>query len=1208
MKITLSTTRTHVICSVNDGPATEIPNDEARYAFEIWSKRYDRALTNESSLDLRAIGRMIFNWLKRFGAGSALISPEALTLEIRVDGTRGLNDPTDGALLDAPWELLVSPNGYFAANEQRLFVVTRRSGNADAMALPPEHGTLSPLFVTADPRGVEENNFEIQESLIRDAGSAGAIRLSVEEGGKLADFARRIKTDGPFDAFHFDCHGDLDFAAGPVLSLENEDGGVDLVGLEKIKTPLGEYGRVSLVFVDACDSDRRGKREDGGRLASFTHMLGGVGVANVVGWHGSVGNPDSYTFSKVFYGHLTKGETVPCAVARARAELLRSSPNSDWHMARLHLGPQGGGALVDPNKPKLAFANAGWEEAFRRQGNDAWPIDVPSAFVGRRKPLNAALKALRGDAPGVLIHGMAGMGKTFLARRIASRMTGHKTVVVDKFDAKHIFDGVVAAWSPTHVIADHQKWSDALAGKPGLLGQALEELLAGPLAKPPILLVLEGLERIVDVPTASSAVPAIRQEYRAALIGVLSAFAKAKSGSRLILTSRYRFVLPDDKGTDLAAQLSCVPLCPMTEGERQKQRHAAKVGLPTLDPDSTQMKSLDGEAGGHPGLQATLMATNAGINFAQVNSNAIEKAKWIAKVNAFAGERGLTVLLDALTRSQRMMLAVVGIFSPGLAIPRRVVEQVGLAAGIQKPAAELDRLLDLGLVVDFGAEVGVARVGASGMVNLLLVPAKLEDVARWSEVALNPLWDEWTQAGCPLPQDERAVELCRLVRAVQSPSPQVLHILDQAAVAATNFLKGPDNDTRLAYERVLKFAFEKLRSPSVALLHVACQCAGVLKVEPFWGDVVSLFGKAAIEIADKAIASLLQARRACHLLRCHHDKGDAKEAKKYYKEALTAYEEAKTCFMATGNHKQELADVLGEFADFQLEYADWKKALYIRIEQLNLYEALGDKPSKAVIAATIADLLEEKQEFKDALRYRDMELEILKSEGDTVGETESWEMKARTLIVWRRELEAIPVLRQLRQLYRRVADAPREVEVLLKIAKIYRALNQQDKALNIYEGDVLPLVSENPDQKPLRDAVVGMVFGLKGTRADRVAGLAKATERMEKAKALGDDAGYCFYARIVAEIGFMEDMVVSKDDLAKVNNVLREAFERAQMTDNVLEIREVCPLYGKALFALGKKDDAEEVFGIGIRRCTDSGDTVGARWLETKQTEALLNS
>jgi hypothetical protein len=134
-----------------------------------------------------------------------------------------------------------------------------------------------------------------------------------------------------------------------------------------------------------------------------------------------------------------------------------------------------------------------------------------------------------------------------------------------------------------------------------------------------------------------------------------------------------------------------------------------------------------------------------------------------------------------MTPPQRSMLEVCHFFTSGLPIPRQVMEAVGTAAGIRNSAVVIDYLLALGLVHDFGGNM----VGANKVAGLLCKSADLTNVSQWSEVALVLLGTEWRIEGGGFPRDKRALQLCRLALAVQSPLPQVLDTLDHAAAAAT---------------------------------------------------------------------------------------------------------------------------------------------------------------------------------------------------------------------------------------------------------------------------------------------------------------------------------------------------------------------------------------------------------------------------------------
>ena len=81
-----------------------------------------------------------------------------------------------------------------------------------------------------------------------------------------------------------------------------------------------------------------------------------AGVPHVLGWDGSVYDSDASGFAEALYGALAQGETVPKAAARARRALFDraaqvSAAGRHWHLARLYLGPGGGGRICDPHKP-----------------------------------------------------------------------------------------------------------------------------------------------------------------------------------------------------------------------------------------------------------------------------------------------------------------------------------------------------------------------------------------------------------------------------------------------------------------------------------------------------------------------------------------------------------------------------------------------------------------------------------------------------------------------------------------------------------------------------------------------------------------------------------------------------------------------------------------------------------------------------------------
>ena len=76
-----------------------------------------------------------------------------------------------------------------------------------------------------------------------------------------------------------------------------------------------------------------------------------IGVPHVLGWDGSVYDADAVAFAEDLYAGLSRGETVAFAAAKARHAVMdpavRGAPGQHWHLARVYLGPGGGGKLCD---------------------------------------------------------------------------------------------------------------------------------------------------------------------------------------------------------------------------------------------------------------------------------------------------------------------------------------------------------------------------------------------------------------------------------------------------------------------------------------------------------------------------------------------------------------------------------------------------------------------------------------------------------------------------------------------------------------------------------------------------------------------------------------------------------------------------------------------------------------------------------------------
>jgi hypothetical protein len=416
-----------------------------------WAAAYDAAVRmRQPNHHLLAIGREIAallnggdGWLE----GCLESATGELTLEI---GVRLKPGELGQALLDVPWELLVSDGTFLAADEHRLFSVARRLGNP-APATAPDHGDMAVLFMAAEVKGQRVLDYEWEETAFLTAtrNLIDRFHLAVEESGNLDLLGARLAQTARWEALHLTCHGNIEKDA-PVLALETPEGALDAVTAARLCTVLGEEARKpGLVFLSAC----RTAEQAGSGSASFTQALIRSGVANAVGWDGSVHDTDAIRFAETFYCQMAGGRPVTYAAAVARREVLcahladpQGRVGSHWHLARVYLGPQGGGSLCHPAKPTRPFRRNAEDKAYLDKANRRVPVATAAQFVGRRRSIQQALRAWSGNCAGVMIQGMGNLGKSSLAERIASRMSDHTVVVVfERYDARAVFDALVKA-------------------------------------------------------------------------------------------------------------------------------------------------------------------------------------------------------------------------------------------------------------------------------------------------------------------------------------------------------------------------------------------------------------------------------------------------------------------------------------------------------------------------------------------------------------------------------------------------------------------------------------------------------------------------------------------------------------------------------------------------------------------------------------------
>ena len=561
---------------------------------------YALARERGEEVALMDLGRQLYRWLDGEEGWlrelrERLVPPFILEVQ-----TAFQPDPSARTVSQAPWELLADGQGYLAADASLGFAPGRRLGPRRAPSGKLDDYRLGIVFMAAAPEGMQELDYEGEEAAILKTARKG-VDLYVEDSGDPEELGRRLSE---FEAhppvLHLSCHGHNTWketggaAAEPVLMLEDAHGDRQPTTATGLIESMGT-NRPRLVMLSACLSAAAGGEGYTAAVVadSLASALVRAGSPAVLGWDGSVADVAATQFAHELYERLSKRQGVAEEAAGARRALLAGADGingggskdsleglalsrqlserqkafrRNWHLARVWLGPDGGGPIVGgTRKRSLLPADHEYQQILKIKGDARLIVADPAQFVGRRRELQQSLRILAdNEFAGLLIHGIGRLGKSSLAARLASRRRDLTLAVVyGAYDALTILEALDEALedcSPAREVLKQGRTK--VQADSQVLEEVLVDLLRGPCRERatgmPVLLLIDDLERILE-PVDSTLRRVRGPGERQALSAVLRAFNPRWSESRLVVTSRFPFSLVDD-GKELAARLYALQL------------------------------------------------------------------------------------------------------------------------------------------------------------------------------------------------------------------------------------------------------------------------------------------------------------------------------------------------------------------------------------------------------------------------------------------------------------------------------------------------------------------------------------------------------------------------------------------------------------------------------------------------------------------------
>ncbi|WP_156094942.1 tetratricopeptide repeat protein [Nocardia lijiangensis] len=496
-----------------------------------------------------------------------------------------------------PWEALPDPVTSKPLALHPLITVYRR---LPAVPVRPIPGPLRILVAIAAPDEGDGMVLDYERELRNVLSAVKGARHGDAEV-RIVEFATTTAIRAELEQFpahvlHLSGHGTPGH-----LHLETGTGAArPMTAAELLSEAIPAGAMPPVIGLAACYTDVA----DEAGAPSFAAALLAEGASVVIATETSV--TDRYAtalFARV-YQHLANHPVpdVVAAVAEARRVVHHqwsTSPDPrDNHLAALdewsvvtvlaaHPGvevypPATGNESATPRTRAAAVAGDG---LVQRETGD---------FVGRRRELRTLPDVLEGNQySGIVIHGLGGIGKTTLATQLLHRQQWARLVVV--FTGELTIDSLLSTLahrigryylmdsdnSPDRTITQalqylthvDQPWEDRQ--------QVLREYVLDQL---PILVVLDNFE---DNLTGTYTVT------DDALARLLAKWIIDPGRSRLLVTCRYRFALPERAHTLLLAH----PLGPMSRAETFKLIWA----LPALDRlDDSELDRVWRLVGGHP--------------------------------------------------------------------------------------------------------------------------------------------------------------------------------------------------------------------------------------------------------------------------------------------------------------------------------------------------------------------------------------------------------------------------------------------------------------------------------------------------------------------------------------------------------------------------------------------------------------------------------
>ena len=950
--------------NLNDFEPRRLQLAEIQDLIEMMERDYYVSLPE----DYATTGRQLYEWLDgRDRFLTNLLGSRSAVLVIALSER----------LAHLPWEMMHDGTGFLVARSQPVIPVRWQAQGSEQITWSGSAAANRPLqmlFMATSPAGVEPVlDFEAEEGRILTATDRQPLALTVEESGCLTELADLLTS---YDADHFDVvhlsgHA-LIGEAGPRFVMETETGDRADASAKEIAEAF-RFSFPPLLFLSGCHTGQAGRENKGsGEVPSMAAALLAAGAGAVLGWGRPVRDVDGILAAETLYAELSGARRLPEALAFTYQAMIKAKAR-DWHLLRLYVSGAMPQNLVTPKhtKGRQRPAKPSMVTAFL---DVEGKVKVPDrkSFVGRRRPLQACLRALRDpEMTGVLLYGMGGLGKSSLAARLCDRLPTFEPVVLSgPLDEAELVKRLSDSIRNPDL---RQRLQDPNEGLKYRLRDLFEAINLA------FLLVLDDFDANLE-PGLVGAASGFRLGGEAArVLGALMwAIEAADRGHRMVMTCRYDFEFGG------LGRVHKQPLARLQQADLDKKcRQLEAFGKKSVIERSLRERALR-LADGNPRLLEWLdKVLRNSMELGQGNAAAVLDR--LAEEPAELREQVLAeVLVQQMDAPMREMLSralwyelpvpkeavlALGEEGSGVLIGRAVA--LGLLEQSVDGALRVPRVLPLEMVEDEALAAQAAQVlyrlwweeaesftEAQGLeIHRLAMTGKDDNIAGILAGKLGGTWKNKSRF-------REAAQLCRTTLTIS----QNFLVFHQLACSEESL--GEIEQAATNYQKALDLCPTKEEKERAAMIH------NLANLKADQGDVKDAITLYQESLAIKEQIGNVQGKAATlhELARLKANQGDVEDAIKLYQESLDITEQI-------GDVKTK-ADTLHNLAGLKANQGDVEGVIALYQESLAIEEQIGNVQGKAATLAMMGQLLVgEKGDLATAIPYLQESLAILQRIG-----------------------------------------------------------------------------------------------------------------------------------------------------------------------------------------------------------------------------------